>query len=268
MIKHYNRKYSSEDIKELERIKKSIMTDHSCGGVGYIEQEGENVPCNCMKLFKYVKELYYSQIPQDYWFLTLDKLKVDGDYKGEVGDYLDHIDRAVKKGLGMLFSGPKRGIGKTSLMSIIGKVAIQNYYQPYYVLAQNIVDDRFTKDKQVMDRVAECDILLIDELDKISMGVESNIPKHLENIFREILPNKKPVIMCTNFTEEEIEDTFTFMSLLDRYVKVINMEGQDYSKKLKKKWEDRLHSSDEVDYRHKVLISESKTFFNNIVEED
>jgi len=230
-----DRQYTKAQLEELKGMKAAIMHPcKECGGLGYLDDDDQTV-CDCLKLFRYLKELYYSNIPSEYWTLTLESLKIDGDYKGEIKDYITHLDTACRKGLGLMFSGPQRGIGKTSSMCMIGKEAVIRGYQPFYVIAQNIIDDKFSKEKQILERIAHCDILLIDELDKIVMANESNIPKQLENLLRGILPNKKSIIIATNFTPEEIEETFKIGSLLDRYIKIIDMEGQDYSKKLKDK---------------------------------
>lgn len=255
-------KYTDLEMKELLAIKKQIVSScKKCDGYGYIEK-AEVEACTCMQLFKYVKDLFYSKIPKDYWLITQSNIKIKNKYKLFLEDYIKHLNNAIQKGLGVVFSGPQRGIGKTSSACIIGKEAIQNGYDVFYVIAQNIIDDRFSEEHQIEERIKQSDLLIIDELDKIIMKSESNIPKQLENLLRIILPNKKSVIICTNFEEKEIEERFEITSLINRYMEFIPMVGKDFSKKLKRKWMDRLHD-EEINYKNKILISEAENHHNS-----
>lgn len=253
-----NNRFTEGEIKELAFVRDRIFKGHQiCGGTGFNEPLRQD--CDCMVLFKYIKELYWSRIPEDYWLLEAKTLKIEKIYKGFLNKYISNIDNAVNNGLGMMYCGVKRGIGKTSSMCVIGKEAVQHGYRPFYVLAQNIIDDRFTKDQDVLAKVMECDMLLIDELDKVMMRIESNIPKQLENLLRGTLPNKKPTIICTNFTEDEVEERFQIISLIKRYMAIIPMDGEDYSDKLAEKWQSRLTKKD-LDHWDPVLVRESQRF--------
>ena len=251
-------RFSRKEVEELIKLKENILEqchDEKCPGFNTVEA------CKCFKKFVYLKELMYSKIPQDYWLLTLKELHINNIYKQYVKKYVKNLNTAIKSGLGILYCGPKRGIGKTSSMSIIGKEAIKRGYNVFYVLAQNIIDDRFSDETDIVKKIKECDLLLIDELDKIMMKIESNIPRQLENLLRDILPNKKAIIICTNYTEEEVETKFKIISLLKRYMKIIPMDGKDYSDKLTNKWDDRLEKDDKINLKNKVLIKDSKIFW-------
>ena len=252
-------RFDIKEIEKLEKIKNEIVSKCKvkCSGFGY-----EPGGCECFQLFKYIKELYYSKIPKDYWLLELNSLDVKNIYKRFAKKYIINLDNVVENGLGMILCGVKRGIGKTSILSIIGKKAIIKGFKVFYVIAQNIIDDRFTEEQDILDRIKECDLLLVDELDKVVMKTESNIPKLLENLLRDLLPNKKPIILATNFTEEEVEERFNIISLIKRYMKIIPMDGKDFSDKLAEKWDKRLENKD-VDYNDKMLKKESKKYFEN-----
>lgn len=252
-------KYSEKELSYLMKLKEKIIHSHKkCKGVGYLEFLQ---PCECMKVFLYVKELFYSKIPMDYWNLSLEELIVDNTYKKIVDDYIDNIDNAMSQGLGIIFSGDK-GIGKTSLMCEIAKSAIVRRYNVYYEIVQNIIDDRFNDEQAIINRVKQSDLVLMDEFDKVIMRNESNIPKQIENLLREILPNRKAILIGTNLDEEEIERKFQITSLTKRYMKIIYVVGEDFSEKRQKDWLDRLRS-DDINFFSKNILSMAEEFHRN-----
>jgi DNA replication protein DnaC len=251
---------SAEDMAELEEIKKKLLSSCKlCEGKGRLWKNDEVVDCECFTLFSYIIALKWSRIPEDYWGLNIKNLSVKSFYKKQAQKYIDRIDRALERGLGFLFSGTQKGIGKTSLMCCIGKEAVMKGYEVFFVLAQNIIDDKFTSNQEILERVRRCDLLLIDELDKLVMRTESNVPKQLENLLRSILPNRKSVIIATNFREKEIEERFSITSLLKRYLKFVSMKGDDYASTLEEKWDEELEQ-EEFDYENAVLKKESKIY--------
>jgi len=250
-------RFIKKEVEYLIKVKTkitSICKNKKCTGFDAINK------CECFKKFVYIKELVHSKIPRDYWMLSLKRMQINNIYKQYIKKYVNNLDNAIESGLGLMYCGPKRGIGKTTSMSIIGKEAIKRGYEVFYVIAQNIIDDRFSEEKNILERIKECDLLLIDELDKIIMRNESNIPKQLENLLREILPNKKAIIICTNFTEEEVEERFQIISLMKRYMKIIPMDGKDFSDSLAERWEKRLEA-DDVNFNDEVLIRDSQQYF-------
>ncbi len=252
--------YSEKEMRELLEIKSEIVPACKiCGGQGHVSGKERIERCECLIRFKYISELYYSRIPKEYWNISLVDLKIDAEYKQTLRYYVKNINTAIKDGLGIIYSSSQRGIGKTTSMCLIGRMAIQMGYKVFYTIAQNIIDDRWTDEQVVLDRINNCDLFLIDELDKIVMANESNIPKQLENLLRGLLPNRKAIIICTNFEEKEIEEKFKIISLLRRYMKIIEMSGEDFSKKLESQWESRLEGHS-IDYNDGIIQKEAKVF--------
>lgn len=127
-------------------------------------------------------------------------------------------------------------------------------------IAQKIIDSRYSNSEIIADRIKDADLVIIDELDKIMMkDGNSNVRNQLENFLRELLPNKKSVLIGTNYTEEEVEETFNIISLIRRYIKIMSMDGEDFSNELSDKWDERLESG-KFNFREKTLLSESKVF--------
>jgi DNA replication protein DnaC len=254
------REYSDEQKIFLEKLKVSIVRSHkTCNGLGYSEKGDA---CICMMIFSYLKDLYYSNIPSDYWPLNFDKLEIKDEYKFFIKDYIDNIDNAIEKGLGLMILGKQKGIGKTSLGCEIGKAAILKRHNVYYTLLQSIIDDKWTDHKLVEKRIHDADVIIIDEPDLVVMRDKSNIPKQFRNFLRSILPQLKAVIFCSNMTEEEFEEKFEIMSLVNRYIEPVYIKGKDFSEKRKAQWSDRLHEK-EINYFTKTIAKAAKVFYNN-----
>jgi len=253
-------KYTEKQKLFLLNLKQKIVGNHEpCKKTGYTDDK--MTPCVCMKVFKYLKSLYYSNIPSDYWGLSFNELQIDVSYKKLAKEYIDNLDNAIEKGLGIMLLG-ERGIGKTSIVTQIAKYAIIKRYEVYYEIMQNIVDDRFTDSQKIIDRIKNADLVIIDELDKVLMRENSNIPKQIENLLRDILPNGKSVLICTNLNEEDIEEKFNIMSLLKRYINIVPMMGEDYSDKKHKSWSDRLKNK-EGQYLKEYIIKMAEQFYQN-----
>ena len=253
-------KYTEKEKAFLINLKEKIVKRHStCKGTGYTDSE--MTLCECMKVFKYLKSLYYSHIPSDYWDLTFDELHVSTSYKKIVHEYIENLDNAIQKGLGIMFLG-ERGIGKTSLVAEIAKAAVIKRYSVYYEIMQVIVDDRFTDSQTVTRKIKNADLVIIDELDKVLMRENSNIPKQIENMLRDILPNGKSVLICSNLNEDEVESKFNIMSLIKRYINIVHMEGEDYSEVKQKTWTDRLRNKEDHYFTKNIRVAAEEYYQN------
>src|SRR3972149_3122609 len=126
--------YSEEKKKIVLDIRNSLVEScEDCKGTGYIpaSTEGCVYRCDCMVIFRYLKELVKAGIPKDYWSLSLKRLSVDESYKLIIKKYIKLLDNAVTKGMGLTFVGTN-GVGKTSFMQVIGKEAIVRGYSVRY----------------------------------------------------------------------------------------------------------------------------------------
>jgi len=231
-----------------------------CGGAGYVINEGLDVPCECMKLFRYVKELVIAAIPETYWELSLEKLVVNQAYKDFISFYLDNLKRAHAGGLGVLFLGTN-GVGKTAMMCEIGKSAVAQGYSVKYFTIQQYVDLTIKFGTESNSFVQLHDMLLVDELDKAYMKEGSSfVPKIVEHLFRSTIPYGKMVIAATNESEEGLKDLFgeSTLSMVHRNLKFVPVSGIDYSENLQKGWKKRLLHT--VDFKNEHLIELARQY--------
>lgn len=255
------KKYTEQQLNYLLNLKHDVVENHkSCNGSGYIKKTQEQ--CICMKIFTYLSNLYYSQIPIDYWELDLNQLSVKISYKKFINDFINNIDNALKQGLGIVFMGDK-GVGKTSLMCEVGKYAIANRYSVFYEVSQNIVDDRFTETKEKTNRIMNSHLVIIDELERIMMRKESNIPTQVYNLLKSLLPNRRSVLIGTNLeNEDDIDNKFDTSSLMNRNLEFLHIDGEDYSDKKRERWLERLKRT-EVNYFCDNIKKMANIFYKN-----
>ena len=252
---------NKKDIVYLNKIKEKIVRTHKkCNGRGYIFEK-ETVTCECMKILSYLIDLRKSNIPMNYWNLNLNDLKINSGYISQVNHYIQHLDNAIDQGVGLFFSCNTRGVGKTSLACEIGKAAIKKRYYVYYDLMQNIVSDKFTNSQEIIKKIKESELVIIDELDKVAMKKESNLSIQIENFLRDILPTGKTIIMCSNMDLKEIEEKMEISSLIKRYIKIIEMEGKDYSEQKNSNLDNLLTT--EFDYFSENMINSAKEHYSN-----
>jgi DNA replication protein DnaC len=258
------KEFTETQLKELIELKeKTVNSCNVCEGTGYKGSADE--PCDCMIYFKYIKELVYSNIPKDYWNFTFEELLIKKTSKNMMKDYFKYIKTAKEKGLGLILTSGNRGVGKTSVMATLGKRIIQKGYEPYYVICQNIIDDTFSKEKKIIERMKNADFILIDEIDKVAKRAESTIPKILENYLRSLLPNGKCVVLAANLSDEEFEKVFEgCMSLLNRYCEFVSVEGADNADIKKVKWRDKLKGKEE-NLNKELLLDEAKIYIKNVL---
>ncbi len=253
---------------KLIELRKGIV-DHCdlCMGVGYLEPEipGEELPCECMKLYLYVMELVIAGIPQRYWLLDLWELNVDDAYIQFVDTYIENIIRAKTNGLGMIYFGAN-GTGKTSIMCEIGKHAIINGYKTSYFTSQQYVDTKSGSKKDpetllVLDEYENAEVILLDELDKVYIKSGSAfVVKTMEDFMRRSLSSNKILIACTNYDEEQFAKVFgdSVISMLKRHNQFIAVEGDDFSDNVQDAWSELLENG--FDYYHTNIVSMAEAF--------
>jgi DNA replication protein DnaC len=223
----------------------------------------ENKPCNCRKIFVYLKELYYSKIPEEYWNLEWNKIDISPKtIKTLIKKYLDNFENAKKKGKGVCFIGTN-GIGKTTLLCEIGKRSVQLGLETFYTTAQSYIDYKMVGNSEILERIEEkTKVLLLDELDKPYKKKGSNyVPAKIEELFRKLLPKNIIICVASNFSEKEIEDAFgdSVFSIMKRKIKFLTLLGDDISDYLQDDWEEGLIEKDSI-FLSDYFIDMAKNF--------
>lgn len=237
-----------------------------CRGVGYVRgQYSEVVACTCMKVLQYLNALVNAGIPRRYWHLSLDHLSVKSAFVKVTREYIQHLDTALDRALGIMFSG-STGIGKTTLACEIAKEAVVQGYPVRYLTVRQYIDSVFGRDPISTSNLK---LVIIDEIDKVAVGNNGSeaVLQMVEDFLRANVPNRS-VIACSNLDMDEMAEKFgaATTSLLGRALKLIPMEGSDYSEQAQEEWDDLLKS--EYDYRQPAIVSMAERMYERVHAEE
>lgn len=248
--------------KEMEKLKSeraSLIEDYGidpafdkkkyrceiCSDTGFVGSE----KCKCFIQKIMDEEFNNSNMGERQKECTFDKFSLDKYSKTESSDGITHFDRMSKIfGLAKdftenfdninrsLFFYGGTGVGKTFLSSCIANELMKKGKTVLYARASRLFElferNHFgrgdtEKDKELIERVYTCDLLIIDDL-----GTEihtRNIPSFLYNFFDERISNNKKFIINTNYNSQELEDLYTkrFTSRLFESFYVLKFAGKD-----------------------------------------
>jgi len=260
------------EIKDaMLALKAKIVEPHKpCKGIGWLmpEEPGKLNPCECMTVFHYLNALIEARIPRDYWWLELDDLEIDAYYRDFCHWYNKRISKAMEHALGVMFLGAN-GIGKTSMQCAIGKEAVVCGYRVQYFTAQQYIESRKSDDNSLAKEYESGQMILLDEMDKVYIKSRSNfVAKTLEDFLRRKTADGVSFIICTNHNQETLTDVFgqSTMSMLQRHLKFVGVEGDDYSEKLQTRWNDLIDAN--RDYYAKPIMSMAKRLMDRELKED
>jgi len=262
-------------IEELKiamlALKTELVDPHEpCDGLGWLEptEPGKLNPCKCMTVFHYLNALIEARIPRDYWWLRVADLEIDEKYKNWCHLFNEQMANAVQHALGVLFLGAN-GVGKTSMQCAIGKEAIVQGHIVKYCTAQQYIEATKMKDSPLLEDYESGQFILLDEMDKVYIKAKSNyVTKTLEDFIRRRTSQGAVFIICTNHEQKTLAEVFgqSAMSMFRRHLKIIDVEGEDYSGKLQKRWDSLIKMK--VNYYADEIMSMARRMMDREMEED
>ncbi len=199
-----------------------------CNDTGYIEQDNRTVMCNCLRRamldaackelnaqsnFKFCK---FEDFNLGFYSMDVDSGFPRSPYE-QMRRNLDFCKRYAEgfgKSSGSILMRGATGLGKTHLSLSIADVVTRKGYGVVYisapVMVKELEKEHFSRDREdtsIEDTLLGCDLLIIDDL-----GTEFNTQfstKAIYNIFNTRLIQSKPVIINTNMTYSEMEETYS-----------------------------------------------------------
>lgn len=245
-------RFSSKEALTLQRVRNNLGSECTKCNDGWIEDK----ECDCRKVFCYLKELVYAKVPRDYWLTDLKKMHIKPPVsKLTVVKYISKFEVAMEHGFGICFSG-RNGVGKTSMLIEIGKKAVAMDKKTFYMTTQDYINIKMSNDLDELAKIENCDVLLLDELDKVYIKKNSDyVVSQLENLLRLLIPKNVVVCFATNWTFDEAEKNLgdSVLSIIRRKIKMLSIVGEDHSDKLQSEWEDRLERKSESYLRGDII---------------
>lgn len=191
-----------------------------CSDTGFIE----NTMCSCMRealtlagiensgFASLIREQRFDNFSLDYYEGNpkfYERMKQNFDYLKRYTEEFDPI-----KSPSILLMG-STGLGKTHLSSAVARGAIERGSDVFYTGAIDLFStfeiERFksysNEPNELIERYFECDLLIIDDLGTEMINQFS--VSTLYNLVNDRLSRKKPTIVSTNLTNDEIKKKYT-----------------------------------------------------------
>ena len=219
-----------------------------CSDTGYYETEGRTVLCTCLKqeLVRAACDELNRTAPLS--LSTFDSFSLEYYDRQTDPNYgvvpYQHMDKVLKfckayaesftPDSGSILMKGATGLGKTHLSLAIANEVIRRGYGVVYVsapaISQKLEKQYFSRgdsDDSLTDILTDCDLLIIDDL-----GTEFKTQftvAQLYNIFNARMLRHKPVIINTNLTMRELEQSYTqrFVSRISGESTKLDFFGKD-----------------------------------------
>jgi DNA replication protein DnaC len=188
------------------KLRDKLYNDcNKCNHTGWIN----DYPCECSRKLEYYIGLDEAGVDREYWTLTFNDWKGDEVAKNLVVSYLEKLDNAYDKGVGIVLWG-NHGTGKTMLSSFILKKAMISKRSIRFITMGELTDlfRRKIEDKEAEifyeDKVKNVDFLCIDNLGSEYVPQTTNNTYTLsqyDTLARHRKRNLLPTILTTNLDQ-------------------------------------------------------------------
>lgn len=220
-----------------------------CGDTGFIE----NKMCSCMKealtlagiessgFASLIKEQSFDNFSLDYYKRNANHYEMMSRNLAFLREYANNFDPKTSPSI-LMMGGT--GLGKTHLSSAVARGVIEKGNDVFYTGAIDLFSQfeiqRFktynNEPNELIERYFECDLLVIDDLGTEMINQFSI--STLYNLLNDRLSRRKPTIVSTNLSQEDIQKKYTdriTSRMLGEY-KVVFFAGTDIrAQKLMKK---------------------------------
>lgn len=245
---------NQEDVAQLYKIFPDLPKSHrvgcpSCGKNdgeyvdGHVEIDGEVYTCNCQDQLQRYKHYLNSGIGLNYQLLGWKDFHGDKAALAKSIEYVSSLKANIEAGIGLFYTSPVYGCGKTMLASLVLKECVLAGYKSYSTTFMDMISSMKAgwKDaeyaKWYKTRVDSAQILLIDDVGKELMagsGFNNDYSKQiLDGIMRTRNQQSKPTFITTNLAFGDMERIYggALGSLIVESTMGIEVGGEDYRPK-------------------------------------
>lgn len=200
---------------------------------GTYRYKGQEHQCDCEGQMQLRKHYLLANIPKQYQELDW------GDYAGDqnaidaVTLYLDKWTFAKQNGMGLEFSSPTLGVGKTFAATYVGKQLVKRGERVYFVRFLEVIAALHKESEErsaFEDRLRDTTVLILDEVGlAISAAQHDLFAVKFEELIRYRTDNNRVTIMTTNLTPDKLHYEYPrTYSLLEAKQIRVEIVGTDY----------------------------------------
>lgn len=228
---------TKEEVEQFEFLHKmgSVYCCKIC--------RGKDSRCSCYAKHNVAVAAYEACIPQDFWSVKKEEIDNNVDvFKNTVEVYVKNINKALRKGYGLLFIGDN-GVGKTHFISYILMEAIKKKRSVYFTTMPKLdlnIKRSYKKDDidKRLQYMLSSDFLAIDELGKERVKSDNKyMDAQIEQILKSRLDDSMPMLLASNMDLQSLEEAYgpTVSSMLVGKFQIVMMEPGDYREKMRER---------------------------------
>ena len=206
----------------------------------------KNKKCKCYHAYETLRSYAVAGIPQEFWGMKDIDLQIDEKSKKNIGLYVQRLELASDKGIGILFLGSQQGInnpnsgaGKTSSAIhvlqhalAIGKPIYYTTMHSYFAKVYRTIEgDEDHYCHNLIDEIENVDFLCIDEVGKIKKT--EYVYRRFEDMLRQRFSHLLVTLLITNMNEKELAEYVgpSLMDILRNNLLKISLIGDSYRAK-------------------------------------
>lgn len=197
--------------------------------------DGEAHECNCEDQITLYRHYLLAGIGDQYQRLDWSRFYGSENTKDAVEIFLDGWINFRNNGMGLEFSSPNLGVGKTFAATHVGKELIKHGEKVQFIPFLDVIRGYQRDDAQEFDdHLREVTWLILDEVVPPWTAAQANLfASSFEALIRCRQNYNRPVIMTTNLTPEELREHYErTYSLLEAKQIRVEMTGEDARQKM------------------------------------
>lgn len=198
---------------------------------GVYKIDGVEHPCDCQRQMAIRKHYLLANIGDQYMRLNWERdFTGDEKIKEAVALYIAHWKSAKVNGMGIEFSSPRLGVGKTFAATYIAKEIVKRGESVLFMPFIEMVSLFGGKEEErQVEKVRNIQVIVLDEVvPSVSSAQHNLFARQFEEIIRYRTNFNKVTIMTTNLTPEALREEYPrTYSLLEAKQIRVEVVGED-----------------------------------------
>lgn len=202
---------------------------------GTYKLHDQEYSCDCETQISLYRHYLLAGIGEQYMRLDWSEFTGSESAKEAVSAFINNWDGFKQHGLGIEFSSPKLGVGKTFAATYIGRTLIKDGEQVLFVPFLDVIGGYNRHDAEEFDdRLRSTTWLILDEVVPPWSTPQGHLfASSFEALVRHRQNHNLPIIMTTNLTSDDLQEHYPrTYSLLAAKQWRVEMGGDDYRHKI------------------------------------